>query len=479
MPLYLLNRNGTYYYHRRIPSHILQANPTLKPVLRISLGTGRKSEAKPIAHRLNVMFDDFAKQYFETPEEYAEARVMLQRFEHATCLSSLTTKDINKFFEKYGSDAAEKIGKARRVIELQKSEMVPAQLPASQIPAIKADVPGELLSELVDEFIENQRRKNGWKVGNHSEDKYRHALKCFVDLVNKPSDKLEKGDLVKVKNLLLKLPDIRKFRDYKGMSIKELYNVNVPSEHRISNNTIKQHADRIVTFVTWLYDNDYCRENLSKTLQNIVKTTRKQGKDVYTEEQLKVLFNPHEYKKLTETQYWIPLIALHTGARINEICQLDTQDIREKDGIWIIDINEDSDKRVKREASKRIIPIHHRLKELGFLEYVKLRDKKKLFDVTYTIKNGYSGSMGSWWGRWQKQQGVEGNVSFHTFRKTVITYFNQTLELPEIAHAYYTGHAPQGNEGLTTYTKEKPLPDAKVMFDKLVYDIDYEGLKRE
>lgn len=60
----------------------------------------------------------------------------------------------------------------------------------------------------------------------------------------------------------------------------------------------------------------------------------------------------------------------------------------------------------------------------------------------------------------------------------MINYFNQTLELPEIAHAYYTGHAAVGNEGIKSYTSKKPLSDAKAMFDRLEYEIDYDKLKK-
>ena len=38
-------------------------------------------------------------------------------------------------------------------------------------------------------------------------------------------------------------------------------------------------------------------------------------------------------------RFWLPLIALFTGARINEICQLHTSDIQEKNGIAFISIN--------------------------------------------------------------------------------------------------------------------------------------------
>lgn len=434
------------------------------------------------------MFDEFARLYFKTEEEYAEARMMLQRFEHATCLTSLTTTDIKKFFEKYGNDAAEKIGKARRVLEVRKSDPLPvSQTSIQQAVPVSEAAPqiyqGPLLSSLVEKFIDNQRRKNNWGQGISSEEKYRNALKNFVELIDKSANSLVKADIVKVKGLLLKLPDVRKNPIYKKATVRELYKKDIPLEHTISNNTIKQHSDRIATFIKWLYDNDYCQEDLSRTLSGIVKTTRKQGKDPYSSDQLKLLFN-EKYSSLKDTQYWIPLIGLHTGARINEICQLDAQDIKQIDGIWVFDITDNGDnrKRVKRESSKRIIPIHHRLLELGFLNYVSTREtakkKKKLFDVTFTVQNGFSGSQGTHWIRWQRLCGVEGNVSFHSFRKTVINYFNQTLGLSEIAHAYYTGHAPAGNEGIKSYTSKKPLADAKEMFDRLQYDINYEGLKK-
>lgn len=86
---YLLNRNGTFYYQRRIPSSILRKFPSISPVLRISLGTGRKSDAKTISHKLSKMFDDFAKVYFKTPKEYTEAFMLLRKFELVTCTSSL------------------------------------------------------------------------------------------------------------------------------------------------------------------------------------------------------------------------------------------------------------------------------------------------------------------------------------------------------------------------------------------------------
>lgn len=64
------------------------------------------------------------------------------------------------------------------------------------------------------------------------------------------------------------------------------------------------------------------------------------------------------------------MIALFTGARINEICQLHTDDIKEKNGIPFISINEEDEKHVKTKAGIRQVPIHSELIKIGFLDYV-------------------------------------------------------------------------------------------------------------
>ena len=64
------------------------------------------------------------------------------------------------------------------------------------------------------------------------------------------------------------------------------------------------------------------------------------------------------------------MIALFTGARINEICQLHTDDIQEKNGISFISINEEDEKHVKTKAGIRQVPIHNELIKIGFLDYM-------------------------------------------------------------------------------------------------------------
>lgn len=74
-------------------------------------------------------------------------------------------------------------------------------------------------------------------------------------------------------------------------------------------------------------------------------------------------------------RFWVPLLALHAGARLMEAVQLIREDVGCEGGIWFIDINEDDDsetgKRVKNESSIRRIPLHPELVRLGFIDFVK------------------------------------------------------------------------------------------------------------
>lgn len=84
------------------------------------------------------------------------------------------------------------------------------------------------------------------------------------------------------------------------------------------------------------------------------------------------------YKKPDrDWRFWLPLIMLLSGARPNEICQLEVKDIRRTEaGTWFMDLrNEDGSKSVKTKTSRRRVPLHPELLKMGFLAFVDQRRK--------------------------------------------------------------------------------------------------------
>ncbi|MBD9373453.1 site-specific integrase [Rhizobium sp. ARZ01] len=83
-------------------------------------------------------------------------------------------------------------------------------------------------------------------------------------------------------------------------------------------------------------------------------------------------------------RFWVPLLAIFSGARLMEAVQLYREDVGCERDIWFIDINNDNEertgKRVKNEASVRRIPVHPSLISLGFLEFVAtVAERERLF----------------------------------------------------------------------------------------------------
>ncbi|WP_198085374.1 hypothetical protein [Variovorax sp. E3] len=90
--------------------------------------------------------------------------------------------------------------------------------------------------------------------------------------------------------------------------------------------------------------------------------------DEFTDEELILIFNPHTYiEYMKEPNYfWLPILALFTGARLNELAGISLKDIFQSSGVWVIKIPPE---RAKTENSVRDIPIHKKLIELGFLDF--------------------------------------------------------------------------------------------------------------
>lgn len=188
------------------------------------------------------------------------------------------------------------------------------------------------------------------------------------------------------------------------------------------------------------------------------------------------------FARLPELQhcYWLPLVGLYTGARVNEVCQLNPQiDIREEDGIWFFDFTSKSEgddrikKRIKNKGSHRKVPIHYKLIELGLLSYVdemKGRGHKLLFAQWSPSKGRASAGAERWFRDFLINLGLRDEtpearlVGYHSFRCTFLNYAkNNRIENAD----WLTGHASEGvspvvanYQGAAELSKKKEIVDS-------------------
>ena len=72
---------------------------------------------------------------------------------------------------------------------------------------------------------------------------------------------------------------------------------------------------------------------------------------------------------IRDADYWVPLIVLMIGSRIEEILLLKRSDVRFRDGHYLLAIASGADNAGKTEDAKRLVPIPQLLLDLGFIEW--------------------------------------------------------------------------------------------------------------
>jgi len=158
--------------------------------------------------------------------------------------------------------------------------------------------------------------------------------------------------------------------------------------------------------------------------------------------------------------FWLPLLAMLTGARLEELGQLWVDDVRQReDGVYI-DINDSGDDRnpkyIKTPGSTREIPLRHELIEAGFVSYVAARraaDSVRLFpNLKYDRSSRkYTKAFSSDWSDFVHHKlGVSERKVFHSFRHAFIDA-TRTARLPEYVSRVLVGHTgrkdPHDNYG--------------------------------
>ncbi|MGH1399359.1 MAG: tyrosine-type recombinase/integrase [Alphaproteobacteria bacterium] len=307
---------------------------------------------------------------------------------------------------------------------------------------------------------------------------------------------------VEFKECLLKLPANRK-KKYPNLALEELFSLELDNDAMIKTATINKYLETARAFFNWLIErNNYEEDNPFKGLK--VKQTRRQQAESrypYSSDDLVKIFGSMVYqgcagdgihKRLKSgdiilndsAMFWLPLMALYSGLRRNEMCSLYVKDIyQSEEGIWLYDINEnDTGKTVKSDSTERTVPIHKAVINMGFLDYIaklKKNNQERVFpELGLDGRGGYGDAFGKRYKTFAKKVGVyTPKKTFHSFRHTITDKLNEIECTPKIAY-FITGHSDnQGAHGLYGGPKPKTV-QIKAWLDKVEYPEINELLKQ-
>ena len=209
------------------------------------------------------------------------------------------------------------------------------------------------------------------------------------------------------------------------------------------------------TFLNWAVNEELLARNPARGLRLPDPINKRDKRSPFEPDQLHAIFNAPLYRGCVDgergyskvgdqrprnARFWVPLIALFTGARLGEICQLDTTDIRAIDGVDCIvislrSVNGSTDKQLKTTASDRLIPVHPTLIDCGLLHFAEAKRKKGEKKLFNDIVTGTTGSrpvaFSKWFTQFLRGCGAQRDrTSFHSFRHN----FRDELRAARIDH---------------------------------------------
>lgn len=223
-------------------------------------------------------------------------------------------------------------------------------------------------------------------------------------------------------------------------------------------------------------------------------------KDLFTDEELAGLIRvlAKVRRNVHPARFWVPLLALYTGARENELCQIRTKDVqkhkyKDKNGkdrelVYINIVHDPDDLMSTKNKKNRTCPIHHELINLGFWKYVEKQVKEKkyrLFRDVDEYKGKWNRKIGRWFNDTAKKKFViselkERKKTFHSIRHNFGDRMDRLNLTPrEISILLFTlahteNKATLHETYIQTYTPEEQYEILK----RLKYDFDLSILKQ-
>ncbi|MBU2488002.1 MAG: site-specific integrase [Proteobacteria bacterium] len=331
------------------------------------------------------------------------------------------------------------------------------------------------LSDVIERYREDRKAGDNWK--EKSEKEIMGSLSLFLEIVgDQPVNRIDAAMVRDFKDIIQKLPpDLRKQQKQLGKTARELAQME-SAGGTLAARTVNKHLGRVKAVLGFAENEGFIARNPAKGMAIRVKTRADKDRDSFTPEDLEALFGTPEYRGDRHKhpyQFWMPVLGLFTGARLTELAQLHLEDIRQESGVWVLDLNDNTeDKELKNATSERLIPLHPLIAEYldlpGYVDTVKQRkNTRQLFPELTKGAGGCGKNVTRWFGQYRDRLGIVGKKSFHSFRHTFAAQLQaHGVDMPLIKDAL--GHS---RDGVTSrYTGSNT---AQKLYEEAILKLDF------
>jgi len=347
-----------------------------------------------------------------------------------------------------------------------------------------------LITDLIEEYLEEIKRQKDLREKTIVE--YRTVLEMMVEIIGDfPIKKLSQKHGRLFSSSIEKLPPRRKFDGrYKNKSIKEIIKMDV--KLTMDTRTINTLIQRCSTWLNWVIRKGYYEDRNVFHGKSISSNKKKSviTREPFNEKQLKLIFGKNYLDRSLNSVspcrfvfYWVGILGLFHGTRLQETTQLHINDIYPLNKLWVIDINDKTkDKKLKTLHSKRIIPLHQTLIDLGFLDYIKIleqKGKERVFHELTLGRDGYTKNPSKFFNDYLRELGIKSpskKYDFHSLRHTC----NNSLIQSDVNEEHRNDYLGWGNTGMSKSVYGKPFEPSILQTrcsKKISYKVRWNDLK--
>ncbi len=359
--------------------------------------------------------------------------------------------------------------------------------------------PSPLFSEVTPKHLELMRRnKRRKETIGETEQTYEDVKELIGD---KPIGEYTNLDGRNFRTAIISLPKNRKkMKQYRDFNLLQLLEMDVPEDDRLSVDTQTKLISRMTSLWNFLIDEypEYVTQNVFKK-KSVTVTSRKakDKRESFTDEDIKTIFHHknflpaifegHGRQTIKYPYYFVPILAVMMGARLEEICQMRVTDIKKVNGIWVYRIREEGryneeETRVKNPYSERDIPLHPELIDtLRFVQYVnhiKKLGHERVFWELPKRGNVYHRNVGKFFNeKYLVKIGIKKRgKSFHSFRHSVETHLTNANVNGRYID-FLQGHSQKGVGGNVYMKGIRVDVLLKDCVEKIQWDVDWNKLK--
>lgn len=408
-------------------------------------------------------------------------------------------KTVNEYEQKLEEMWKLNLFNEEKLKDSQPSIIIEDSAPEPKEPYLVTPSPSPLFSEVTPKHLELMRRnKRRKETIGETEQTYEDVKELIGD---KPIGEYTNLDGRNFRTAIISLPKNRKkMKQYRDFNLLQLLEMDVPEDDRLSVDTQTKLISRMTSLWNFLIDEypEYVTQNVFKK-KSVTVTSRKakDKRESFTDEDIKTIFHHknflpaifegHGRQTIKYPYYFVPILAVMMGARLEEICQMRVTDIKKVNGIWVYRIREEGryneeETRVKNPYSERDIPLHPELIDtLRFVQYVnhiKKLGHERVFWELPKRGNVYHRNVGKFFNeKYLVKIGIKKRgKSFHSFRHSVETHLTNANVNGRYID-FLQGHSQKGMGGNVYMKGIRVDVLLKECVEKIQWDVDWNKLK--